>query len=139
MTEARTATRGGRGGAASDGGVAVPEQPPAACNEVHVVGRVSSVAQERELPSGDVLATWRVVVERPAPRRAAPEGVRLPSVDTVTCVAWTARLRRSAAGLAVGDVVEVHGALRSRYWRAAGGLGSRTEVEVERVRRLARA
>lgn len=135
MTEVQTA-RGDRGSTAP--GRPAAEPAAASCNEVHVVGRVSSVAEERELPSGDVLATWRVVVERPAPRRPAPEGVRLPAVDTVTCVAWTARLRRSAAGLAVGDVVEVHGALRSRWWRAAGGLSSRTEVEVERLRRVAR-
>jgi single-strand DNA-binding protein len=107
-------------------------------NEVLLVGRVSAVPEERELPSGDLLASWRVVVDRPPPRRPAPEGVRLPTVDTVTCVAWTSRLRRTVAGLSPGDVVEVTGALRQRYWRAGAGLASRTEVEVASVRRLSR-
>lgn len=108
-------------------------------NEVVVVGRVSAAGQERELPSGDVLVGWRVVVDRPPPVRPAPEGVRLPTSDTLWCVGWSARVRRTAAALAVGDVVEVHGSLRQRYWRAGNGLAGRTEVEVGSLRRLARA
>ncbi|MDT7548546.1 MAG: hypothetical protein QOE84_940, partial [Actinomycetota bacterium] len=41
-------------------------------NEVALVGRVSAPAEERVLPSGDVLLTWRVVVDRPPPRRTMP-------------------------------------------------------------------
>lgn len=107
-------------------------------NEVVLVGRVSGGAEERELPSGDLLVCWRVVVERPAPRRAVPAGVRAPTVDTLDCVAWTAAVRRTARGLADGDVVSVQGALRRRFWRAGGGATSRTEVEVEQLRRLRR-
>ncbi len=108
-------------------------------NEILVVGRVSALPEERELPSGDVLLTWRVVVDRPAPRRRAPEGVRVPTSDTVWCVAWTGRLRRRAGAYVPGDVVEVRGALRQRYWRAGGGVTGRTEVEVAETRRLRRA
>jgi single-strand DNA-binding protein len=112
---------------------------PAPRNDVVLVGRVSAAAQERELPSGDRIAVLRVVVDRPPPRRPAPPGVRPPTVDTVVCVAWPSGLRRRVLGLVAGDVVEVVGALRQRYWRAGAALGSRTEVEMATMRRLARA
>lgn len=107
-------------------------------NEVVLVGRVSGVPQERELPSGDALISWRVVVDRPVPRRAPPPGVRPQTVDTVDCVAWTATVRRTARGLTDGDVVSVEGALRRRFWRSGPGSASRTEVEVQALRRLSK-
>ncbi|TAL16481.1 MAG: single-stranded DNA-binding protein [Frankiales bacterium] len=107
-------------------------------NEVVLVGRVSSEPETRELPSGDLLVSWRVVVDRPPPRRL-PEGRKPPTIDTVDCVAWSAGVRRTARGLSVGDVVAVEGALRRRFWRGGTGMQSRTEVEVESMRRLRRA
>jgi single-strand DNA-binding protein len=65
--------------------------------------------------------------------------VRVPTIDTLVCVAWPAGLRRRAAALEVGDVVEVSGSLRQRYWRAGAALAGRTEVEATAVRRLVRA
>lgn len=106
-------------------------------NEVLLVGRVPAAPQERELPSGDVLVTWLVVVGRPQGRRP-PQGVRTTTVDTLDCVAWTASARRAASALAPDDVVEVSGALRRRFWRAGAGAASRCEVEVSSVRRLSR-
>jgi single-strand DNA-binding protein len=115
--------------------VADPLEPR---NEVHLVGRVSGPPEERELPSGDALVLWRVVVDRPPPRRPMPEGVRLATIDTLDCVAWSAGTRRTARGLGPGDVVAVSGALRRRFFRAGAAASSRTEVEVSAVRRLAR-
>ena len=115
-------------------GPAVPEP----CNEVRLVGRVSGAPEERELPSGDRVVTWRLVVDRPPPRRTARPGARVPTIDTLDCAAWGAGPRRTGRSLQPGDVVEVAGALRKRYWRTGGGPSSRTEVEVEAVRRLAR-
>lgn len=106
-------------------------------NEVLLVGRLAAVPQERELPSGDHLVTLRLVVDRPVPRRPPPG--RAVSVDTLDCAAWTAATRRTARGLQAGDVVEVQGALRRRFWRVGAGAVSRTEVEVTALRRLARA
>ena len=115
----------------------VPEQQ--ARNEVVLVGRVSGVPEERELPSGDALVAFRVVLDRPPPRRAVPDGVRQVRIDTVDCVAWAGAVRRTARGLAAGDLVEVQGALRRRFWAAGAGRQSRTEVEVEALRRVRRA
>lgn len=117
---------------------AAVEQPvEAGRNEVVLVGRVSGEVAERELPSGDRLVTWRLVVARP-PGRKPPEGVRPTTVDTLDCVAWAAGPRRSAAALLDGDLVEVHGALRRRFWRAGAGAVSRCEVEAATVRRVRR-
>lgn len=109
----------------------------AACNEVRLVGRLAAPAEERTLPSGEVLALWRVVVDRPA--APVPAGVRAQTVDTLECVARRSALRRTAAGWGAGDVVEVEGALRRRFWRAPSGVASRYEVEVQRARRVSRA
>ncbi len=107
-------------------------------NEVILVGRVSGAPEERELPSGDVLVSWRVVVDRPAPRRPPPAGTRPATIDALECVGWTAAVRRTARGLSDGDVVAVEGMLRRRFWRGGAGASSRTEVEVESLRRLSR-
>lgn len=106
-------------------------------NEVVLVGRVPADPEERELPSGDRLVTWRLVVRR-SPSKRSGEGVRAPSVDTLDCVAWTAAARRAALGLRAEDVVEVSGALRRRFWRAGAGAASRCEVEASSVRRVSR-
>lgn len=135
MAEQAAAASRRRGGTAAQNRAASPDP----VNEVRLVGRVSAEPQSRELPSGDQLVTWRLVVTRGAVRRSAPDSVRVPTVDTLDCVAWSAGVRRTARGLAAGDVVEVSGALRKRFWRTSAGPSSRTEVEVERVRRLSRA
>jgi single-strand DNA-binding protein len=119
--------------------MAAQPQVPEPLNEVRLVGRVSAPPEERRLPSGDQLVSWRVVVERPPSRRAAPPGVRPTTIDTLDCVAWAAGVRRTARGLRPGDVVEVTGALRRRFWRAGAGASSRTQVEADVVRRLVRA
>lgn len=124
-----------------DGGAAPPaaEAPPArpSRNEVALVGRVAAPPEERTLPSGDLLATFRVVVDRPPNQRApAAEGPRRRSVDTLECAVWEADLRAQVAPLAAGDLVQVHGALRRRFWRTGAGAASRCEVEVVSVERL---
>jgi single-strand DNA-binding protein len=110
---------------------------PAMRNEVLLVGRVAAEAEERTLPSGTVLVTFRVIVDRPP--AAKPAHPRTPAVDTIDCVAGNATVRRAALGWLPGDVVEVTGSLRRRFWRAGTGAASRTEVEVAKARRLARA
>jgi single-strand DNA-binding protein len=107
-------------------------------NEVLLVGRRAAEPEERALPSGDLLATFRIVVDRPPAARST--GPRAATVDTLDCVARGAALRRAAQAWRSGDVLEVHGALRRRFFRTAGGAtGSRYEVEVGRGKRLTRA
>jgi single-strand DNA-binding protein len=106
-------------------------------NEVVLVGRLAAAAQERELPSGDALVSWRIVVDRPpAPRT---DGRRTPTVDALDCIAWRKPVCRGVLSWQVGDTVEVSGALRRRFWRSEQGPVSRTEVEVVKARRLRKA
>ena len=106
-------------------------------NEVRLVGRLSSDPAERELPSGDVVITFRLVVARDQVGRAGES--RAPTVDTIECAAWTKGAQRSARSCRVGDLLEVNGALRRRFWRAGTTTASRSEVEVVKVRRRVRA
>jgi single-strand DNA-binding protein len=115
------------------------QEPLEARNEVLVVGRLSAPAQERVLPSGDVIATWRVIVDRPVDRpvsRPSAGGAGRAQQDTVECVAWRAGLRRAALRWAPGELVHVEGALRRRFWRGPGGVSSRYEIEVGTARRV---
>ena len=111
----------------------------AARNEVLLVGRVSAAATPVELPSGDQLTSFRLVVERGPSRRPVPEGVRPATIDTFDCVAWPAGLQRAAQGWEPGDVVEVQGAARRRFFRAGAGVQSRFEIEVMKAKRLSKA
>lgn len=101
-------------------------------NTVHLVGRVSAGPQQRELPSGDVVVTFRVVVPRPRRHRADPARA---AVDAVDIACWTARTRATAGGLEEDEQVEVEGSLRRRFFAAGAGRVSRYEVEAHRVRR----
>ena len=105
-----------------------------AVNEVRLVGRLSAAPQERVLPSGDTVWTFRVVVPRPEDQAGGRS-----TVDALECAVWTGRVRRSVAAWAVGDVVEVTGAVRRRFFRAGGAPASRVEVEVSRGRLIRRA
>lgn len=105
-------------------------------NEVLLVGRVAQTPLEVTLPSGDVVVTLRLVVERAADR---DPGRPRAKVDTVDCAAWSLGLQQVVRGWAAGDTVEVGGALRRRFWRGAQGAGSRYEIEVSSARLLADA
>ncbi|WP_309648175.1 single-stranded DNA-binding protein [Nocardioides sp.] len=103
-------------------------------NEVRLVGRISQEPESRELPSGDTIWTFRVVVPR-APAAVRPH----QSVDALECVVWSGRLKRSVRGWHAGDVVEVSGQLRRRFYRGGGAPVSRVEVEVCAGRVIRRA
>jgi single-strand DNA-binding protein len=115
-----------------------PGDGPAHVNEVHLVGRLAVEPVRRELPSGDPLVSFRLVVERPPGGRSAT-GSRAPTVDTLECAAWRKDVQRVLSRAVAGEVLEVHGALRRRFWRAGGAAASRSEVEVVRVRRRGRS
>ena len=93
-------------------------------SSVTIVGRLGGTVVERELPSGDTVTTFTVVVDRPRVR-----GSRV-TVDAIPCQAFTARLRAAVGRLEPGTLVQVQGTLRRRFWRSTGGLGSALEVDV---------
>lgn len=100
------------------------------CNEVLLVGRVSAPAVCRELPSGDKVVEFRVIVERSNSRRKRRE------VDTLDIAAWSASARKSALSLKAECWVEVQGAVRRRFWQAPSGLASRWQVEALSITKL---
>jgi single-strand DNA-binding protein len=112
------------------------EKPAAASgmgiNSVTLRGRVSVDPMQRTMPSGDELWQVRIVVPR-----EPGDGRR--QVDALECSAWSARVRRSVASWRAGDIVEVDGALRRRFFRAGGAAVSRVDVEITAGRLIRRA
>jgi single-strand DNA-binding protein len=101
-------------------------------NEVMLIGRLAADIQERTMPSGAVLCSFRLVVRR------AGSATLGPNLDTLDCVAWGDAVQKVVRRWSAGDLVEVRGALRRRFWRSATGSVSRCEIETAVVRRLAR-
>ncbi len=114
--------------------------PEVATNDVRLVGRVTGEPSVVELPSGDALVTFRISVARASPpRRAAAGTVKGQRVDSVPCTAWGPRLRRSILTWRPGDLVEVSGAVRCRFYQAGGATRSRVEVEATSARIIRRS
>ena len=113
------------------------DRTAAGTNEVLLRGRLSGAPEERVLPSGDTMWTFRVVVGRPPEPPAA--GARRARVDTLECAVWSGRVKRSVPTWHDGDVVEVSGALRRRFFKSAGATVSRVEVDVARGKVIRRA
>lgn len=88
-------------------------------------GRLSAVAEERTLPSGDVVVTFRLIVPRDEPGR----------VDTIECQARVKAVRTRVLRIEAGTQLHVEGALRRRFWRSPQGAASRFELEATVVRR----
>lgn len=99
-------------------------------NEVRLVGRVTSLAIAKVLPSGDKVVEFRVVIGRENIRNGKKE------VDSLDIAAWSASARRAALAVKIDTWVEVRGSVRRRFWRAPTGLASRWQVEASDVVRL---
>ncbi|MGN6606595.1 MAG: single-stranded DNA-binding protein [Jatrophihabitans sp.] len=106
---------------------------PTADNTIFLRGRLADLPVEKELPTGDVISSFRLTVARPKESRTGTTagGVKVDSID---CAADRARVRKALARAAAGDVIEVEGWLQRRFWRGPAGLGSRYEVRVEQLR-----
>jgi single-strand DNA-binding protein len=112
------------------------DDPGENVNEVRLVGRLAADPQLRELPSGDSVWNLRVAVQRSAgPRGQKPR----QRVDSLECAVWGGRLKGRVSSWRSGDVVEVEGALRRRFFQAGGSAASRVEVELTRGRIIRRA
>jgi len=99
-------------------------------NEVFLVGRVTSLAVEKLLPSGDRVVEFRVVIGREKSIGSKKE------VDSLDIAAWSSRTRKAALSLKIDTWVEIKGSVRRRFWRAPTGLASRWQVEASEVVRL---
>jgi single-strand DNA-binding protein len=106
-------------------------------NEVRLLGRLSGTPMAVELPSGDALVTFRISVPRASPTGRGPTSAQ--RVDSIPCTAWAPRLRRSIATWRAGDVVEVVGAVRCRFYQTGGATRSRVEVEASAARIMRRS
>jgi single-strand DNA-binding protein len=100
-------------------------------NEVILVGRLAGGAEKKAMPSGSTLTIWRVIVRRPARRRGG-------HVDTIKCVTFDAEVSAVVTRWSPGDVVEVVGALRRRFFGKGDGKSNSYEVEARTVRLLER-
>ena len=100
-------------------------------NEVLLVGRVSADPEPKQLPSGDPLVEFRLVVLR-------PEGHGRRNHDTLQCEVSTGALRRSVGRWRAGVVVEVSGSVRRRFTKSKGKI-SIYVIEVSSAQRLQRA
>jgi len=109
--------------------------PTTGLNQVSLTGRLTAAPTERELPSGDVICTFRISVPRSG--RTPMTARSTHNSDWVDCVAAGARVRRSTRGWEVGETVSVEGALRRRFYRAGDATGTRLELEVISARRAA--
>lgn len=112
------------------------------CNEVHLVGRLSGEPESRQLPSGDTIVSFRLVVQRPphrpAPRQRTGEKPARAGqqVDTIDVVCRTARSQRSLLAAVPGATLEVSGALHRRFFATPAGRQSRYEVDASLVRKV---
>ena len=102
------------------------EEEDYSLNDLLLRGRVSAEAVEKELPSGDKVVEFRLIVSRQ----------RRDGVDTLDIGAWSAKSRRIAMSLKPDEWIEVSRAVHRRFWRGASGLASRWQVEAAEISRI---
>jgi single-strand DNA-binding protein len=102
------------------------EEPDYSLNDVMLRGRVSDVAVEKILPSGDKVVEFRLIVSR----------LELTGVDTLDIAAWSSKSRKIALSLKPDEWIEISGAIHRRFWKAPTGLASRWQVEAAEISRI---
>lgn len=95
-------------------------------NDLVLRGRVSQEAIEKELPSGDKVVEFRLIVTRD----------KRSGVDTLDIGSWSAKARRVALTLKADEWIEVSGSIHRRFWSAPTGLASRWQVEAVEISRI---
>jgi single-strand DNA-binding protein len=95
-------------------------------NDLMLRGRVSATATQKELPSGDKVVEFRLIVSR-----SARQGV-----DTLDVGAWSSKSRKFALSLKPDEWVEIQGSVHRRFWQSPGGLASRWQVEAAEIVRI---
>jgi single-strand DNA-binding protein len=95
-------------------------------NDVLLRGRVSQQAVEKQLPSGDKVVEFLLIVTRD----------KQPGVDTLDIGSWSSKSRRTALSLAPHEWIEISGSIHRRFWSGPGGLASRWQVEAVEISRI---
>ena len=95
-------------------------------NDLMLRGRVSAQAVEKELPSGDNVVEFRLIVTR----------LERGGVDTLDIAAWSSKMRRSALTLKEGEWIEISGSIHRRFWSGPTGVASRWQVEAAEIARI---
>ncbi len=95
-------------------------------NDLLLRGRVSNEAISKELPSGDKVVEFRLIVTRS----------ERTGVDTLDIAAWSAKVRKIALSLEADDWVEVSGSIHRRFWQSPAGVASRWQVEADEIVRI---
>jgi len=95
-------------------------------NDLLLRGRVSAKAIEKELPSGDKVVEFRLIVSR----------LERGGVDTLDIAAWSSKMRRSALTLKEGEWIEISGSIHRRFWSGPTGVASRWQVEATEIARI---
>jgi hypothetical protein len=95
-------------------------------NDLLLRGRVSAPATSKELPSGDKVVEFRLIITR-----SEREGV-----DTLDIASWSAKSRKIALTLDSDEWVEISGSIRRRFWQSPAGVASRWQVEATEILRL---
>ncbi|GLY92738.1 single-stranded DNA-binding protein [Actinoallomurus iriomotensis] len=92
-------------------------------NEIVLVGRLSGEPEWRTLSGDDQVAVWRLIVEHHDAR--SPQD----AIDTIRCVTYEPNIQATVRTWTHGDVIEVRGALRHRFWKSPTGPRGLYEVE----------
>ena len=115
-------------------------------SEVLVTGELTAPVEPRRRTDGREVLAFRVAVRSSGNGEGgdpAPPGSREPGGagrrDVLDCVVSATAVRRRLETYRAGDVVELSGPLRHRFWNSAGRIHSRYEIEVVTLRRLTRA
>lgn len=106
--------------------IEIEEEVDYSLNDCLLRGRVSAVATDRELPSGEHVVEFRLIIAR-----QEREGV-----DTLDIAAWSAKTRRTALSLKPGEWIEVSGSVNRRFWQGPAGLASRWQIKADGITRL---
>lgn len=95
-------------------------------NDVLLRGRVSAAATTKELPSGDKVVEFRLIITRD--ERAG--------FDTLDIAAWSAKSRKIATALQSDEWVEISGSIHRRFWQSPAGVSSRWQINAVEIVRL---
>jgi single-strand DNA-binding protein len=104
----------------------VEEKIDLSLNDLLLHGRVSVPATVKELPSGDKVVEFRLIVSR----------IDRDGVDTLDIAAWSGKTRKTALSLKSDEWIEVSGSVHRRFWQSPTGLASRWQIEASEISRL---